>query len=98
VTIAHGLYTLALGPKFLHEIFRMHEASLGLNYGFDRVRFINPVRVDSEVRMTAHLDSCHPIPARERGTGWKFYMTQTFEIRGTDRPACVAEAIVAWFD
>jgi acyl dehydratase len=99
VTIAHGLYTLALGPKFLHEIFRMHGSLLGLNYGFDRVRFTSPVRVDSEVRMTAHLDRCEPIPAAgDRGPGWKFHVTQTFEIRGEDRPACVAEAVVAWFD
>jgi acyl dehydratase len=99
VTIAHGLYTLALGPKFLHELFRMEGHSLALNYGFDRVRFISPVRVGSRVRMTAHLSAVDPIPAgRGRATGWKFHITEIFEIEGEDRPACVADAVVAWFD
>jgi acyl dehydratase len=99
VTIAHGLYTLALGPKFLHEVFRMHGHSLALNYGFDRVRFISPVKVDSRVRMTAHLTAVDPIPAADgRRPGWKFHITETFEIEGNDRPACIAEAVVAWFD
>jgi acyl dehydratase len=99
VTIAHGLYTLALGPKFLHEIFRMQGHSLALNYGFDRVRFISPVRVDSRVRMTAHMRDVSPIPAAgDRGPGWKFHITETFEIEGEDRPACVADAVLAWFD
>jgi acyl dehydratase len=99
VTIAHGLYTLALGPKFLHEIFRMRGHSLALNYGFDRVRFVSPVPVDSRVRMTAHLSRYEPIPASaDRNHGWKFHITETFEIEGEDRPACVADAVVAWFD
>jgi acyl dehydratase len=99
VTIAHGLYTLALGPKFLHEIFRMRGHSFALNYGFDRVRFISPVKVDSRVRMTAHLTAVDPIPAAgDRGPGWKVHITETFEIQGEERPACVAEAVTAWFD
>ena len=99
VTIGHGLYTLSLGPKFLYEIFRMEGYSLTLNYGFDRVRFISPVRVDSRVRMTAHLSRFEPIPAAgDRNQGWKFYVTETFEIDGEDRPACVAEAVFSWFD
>lgn len=99
VTIAHGLYTLSLGPKFLHELFRMQGHSLALNYGFDRVRFVAPVRVNSKIRMTAHLSAYAPIPAGLAwGPGWKFHLTETFEIENEDRPACIAEAVVAWFD
>src|ERR687889_2683031 len=61
VTIAHGLYTLSLGPKFLYEIFTMTGHSLGLNYGFDRVRFLTPVRVGSRIRMSARLLGSEPI-------------------------------------
>ncbi|MCW2714684.1 MAG: putative enoyl-CoA hydratase [Frankiales bacterium] len=93
VTIAHGLYTLALGPALLYEVLSMRGHSLAPNYGFDRVRFVSPVRVDSRLRMTAHLDSAEPL----RG-GTRFRITQTFQIDGEDRPACVAESLVAYFD
>lgn len=43
-TIAHGLYTLSLGPKFIHELYEIVGVGLGLNYGFNRVRFITPAR------------------------------------------------------
>lgn len=93
VPIAHGLYTLSLGPKFLYEIFTMTGHSLGLNYGFDTVRFLAPVRVDSRVRMLASLVSSERI-----GGGVKFRIRQVFEIEGEDKPACVAESVIAYFD
>jgi acyl dehydratase len=93
VPIAHGLYTLSLGPKFLYEIFSMTRHSLGLNYGFDRVRFLAPVRVGSRIRMTAHLVGSEPI---EGGT--KFRIRQVFEIEGEEKPACVAESVIVYFD
>lgn len=93
VTIAHGLYTLSLGPKFLYEIFTMRGHSLGLNYGYDKVRFLSPVRVDSRVRMSARLASSAPITG-----GTKFHIGQNFEIEGESKPACVAESIIAYFD
>ncbi|MEU0463563.1 MULTISPECIES: MaoC family dehydratase [Amycolatopsis] len=92
-TIAHGLYTLSLGPKFLYEIYTMRGHSLGLNYGFDRVRFLTPVRVGARVRMVARLSE-----AREISGGTRFTLTQTFEIEGSDKPACVAESVLAYFD
>jgi acyl dehydratase len=93
VPIAHGLYTLSLGPKFLYEIFSMTGHSLGLNYGFDRVRFLAPVRVGSRVRMTASLVGSEPL---EGGT--KFRIRQVFEIEGEEKPACVAESLIVYFD
>lgn len=93
VPIAHGLYTLSLGPKFLYEIYTMSGHSLGLNYGFDRVRFLAPVKVGSKIRMTAHLVGTEPLDG-----GAKFRIRQVFEIEGEDKPACVAESVVAYFD
>lgn len=92
-TIAHGLYTLSLGPKFLYEIFSLNGPSLGLNYGFERVRFLSPVKVGSRVRMTATLTAVDPITGGSRVT-----ITQTFEIEGQDKPAAVADAVVAYFN
>ncbi len=93
VTIAHGLYTLSLGPKFQYEIFEMNGHSLALNYGYDKVRWISPVRVGSRLRMTAHLIAAEPLEG-----GSKFRMRQTFEIEDEDKPACVAESLFAYFD
>lgn len=92
-TIAHGLYTLSLGPKFLHEIYSLSGYSVALNYGFERVRFLSPVATGSRVRMKAVLDGAEPIAG-----GTKFTIAETFELEGSSKPACVAEAVVAYFD
>lgn len=93
VTIAHGLYTLSLGPKFQYELFEMNGHSLALNYGYDRVRWLTPVPVGSRLRMTGELLAVEPLEG-----GSKFRMRQTFEIEGAEKPACVAESLFAYFD
>lgn len=93
VTIAHGLYTLSLGPKFQYELFEMNGHSLALNYGYDKVRWLTPVKVGSRMRMTGELLAVEPIDG-----GSKFRMKQTFEIEGEQKPACVAESLFAYFD
>lgn len=92
-TIAHGLYTLSMGPALLYQIYDLSGAALGLNYGFDKVRFLNPVPADSRIRL--HLDL---IDATDIPGGCRFTFRQTFEIEGRDKPACVAESLVAYFD
>lgn len=93
VTIAHGLYTLSLGPKLQYEIYEMTGHSLALNYGYDKVRFLSPVRVDSRLRLTLDLLDASPLDG-----GTRFRGRQTFEIEGEEKPACVAEALFAYFD
>jgi len=92
-TIAHGLYTLSLGPKFMAELYQTPGIRLGLNYGFNSVRFLHPVPMGSRVRMQLRLDRTTPLEG-----GFKFHFVETFEIEGVDKPACVAEALVAFFD
>ena len=92
VTIAHGLYTLSLGPKFLYEMFSTEDIPLALNYGFDRVRFISPVPVGSRVRMRAMLKA---VEDTERGV--RARIVQTFEREGLQKPVCVAESLVMYF-
>jgi acyl dehydratase len=99
-TIAHGLYTLSLGPKFLYELFEMDGVGLGLNYGFNRVRFVSPVPVQSRVRMRARLvavDDVERLPSEEFNEGVLATVEQTFEIEGQERPACVAQSLVMYF-
>jgi acyl dehydratase len=93
VTIAHGLFTLALGPKFLYEMYTIDGVSRWLNYGFDRVRWLSPVPVNSRVRMRADVLSARDIPG-----GAVFTVRQTFELDGQDKPACVADSLSAYFD
>jgi len=93
VTIAHGLYTLSLGPKFLYEIFATEDIPLALNYGFDKVRFISPVPVGSRVRMRAALEAVDRI---DRGV--RVRIRQTFEREGQDKPVCVAESLVMYLE
>ena len=87
-TIAHGLYTLSLGPKFSYEMFSVDNVAFGINYGYEKIRFPAPVPVDSKVRMRAELLSVDDIPG-----GAQFKVRQTYEIEGAEKPACVAEAL-----
>jgi len=87
-TIAHGLYTLSLGPKFSYSMFSLEGFAFGLNYGYDRVRFPAPVPVGSKVRMRATLSKVDDVPG-----GLQITITQTFEVEGGEKPVCVAESL-----
>ena len=93
VTIAHGVFTLSLGPEFLYEMFAMNGVSLGLNYGFDQVRFVSPVPVGSRVRMRAVLTALADVDGDGRA-----HVAQTFELESQEKPACVAESVVLYYD
>ena len=92
-TIAHGLYTLSLGPKFSYEMFSVDNVAFGINYGYEKIRFPAPVPVDSKVRMRAELLSVDDIPG-----GVQFTVKQTYEIDGAEKPACVAEALARVYE
>ncbi|GAA1668925.1 MaoC family dehydratase [Citricoccus zhacaiensis] len=96
--IAHGLLTLSLGPMFHQELLAVTDHSRVLNYGFEKVRFLEPVPVDSSIRMRLRLERVRPIEG-----GSAFHLDQAFELRYPDgtvaeRPACVAGGVVAYFD
>ena len=88
-TIAHGLYTLGLGPRFTYQSYEVEGFAFGVNYGYDRVRFPAPLPVDSRVRMRATLGSVDDVPG-----GIQMKVTQTFEREGGEKPVCVAEQLV----
>jgi acyl dehydratase len=87
-TIAHGLFTLSLGPRFSYELFEVSGFTFGLNYGYGKVRFPAPVPVGSKLRMRATLGSVEDVPG-----GVQFTVVQTYEVEGGTKPVCVAEAI-----
>ncbi len=88
MTIAHGYLTLSLTAGFLLSSLDIKNRRGGLNYGLNRVRFLTPVPVGSWVRMRANLEHYEDI---DRGAqlNWRFVV----EVKGKEKPACVAEAI-----
>ncbi|HWH94561.1 MAG TPA: MaoC family dehydratase [Baekduia sp.] len=87
-TIAHGLYTLGLGPQLSYSLFEVQGVAFGLNYGYNKVRYPAPLPVGSKVRMRATLTAADEIPG-----GLQMTVTQTFEREGSDKPVCVAESV-----
>jgi acyl dehydratase len=91
-TIAHGLYTLSLGPQFTFAMFTIQGFAFGLNYGYNKVRLPAPLPVDSRVRMRATLSSVDDVPG-----GVQLTITQTFEREGEEKPVCVAESVARMY-
>ena len=88
-TIAHGNLTLAMIDGFRRELIEPSGFALGVNMGWNRVRFPAPVPTGSRIRATGELVSLD-----ELGGGW-FQMVQRFtvEVEGGEKPACVAESV-----
>ena len=89
-TIAHGYLTMSLISHFLGECsIRPENVVMTLNYGSDKVRYLQPVKVNCEIRAQATLKS-----ASEKAPGQILTKTGiTIEIRGEDKPALVAEIL-----
>ena len=88
-TIAHGLLTLSLLPHFMHQLYRVDNVALAVNYGYNKVRFITPVKVGANVRAGAVISKVDELDGAVQAT-----LTVTVEIEGSDKPAAVVESIV----
>ncbi|WP_235869106.1 MaoC family dehydratase [Polaribacter aquimarinus] len=93
-TIAHGFMSVAMISRFLEEIFTIKSIKMGLNYGLNKVRFPNPVLVNSELRIKSSVKEIIDI----NNNGIKVVFNCKIEIRGEEKPACVAEFIAAFFE
>lgn len=87
--IAHGFLTLSLVPALSKDNFRVENAKLAINYGLNKVRFLNAVPVDSRIRVRSELAD-----ATTKGDAADLTVKHTIEIDGVDKPAAVAEMIV----
>lgn len=85
-TIAHGLLTLSLLPKLMHSTIAIEPRRMGINVGFNRVRFTAPVKVGARLRGRFVLQNLEPIDG-----GIQFTWKVTIESEGSEKPACVAE-------
>ena len=88
-TIAHGFLTLSLLGKFYEAHLSLPFCEMGINYGLNKVRFTQPVRVNSQVRGRFILAKLENISG-----GIQLTFKVTIEIDGLDKPACVAESVV----
>lgn len=91
-TIAHGYYTLSLAPMLLGQVWRVDGVKMGVNYGLNKLRFVNPVKVGSKVRVSGKLAGIEP-----KAGGHAVTVEMTFEIDGEAKPAAVAEAVFLYF-
>ncbi len=91
-TVAHGFLTLSmlvhLSTSISVESPRMEGVLMGINYGLNKVRFINPVPAGSRVRATAQA-----VDVVLKGNAVDMTRMMTVEIEGQDKPALIAEWI-----
>jgi acyl dehydratase len=90
-TIAHGLLTLSLGPALAQEIYWIEGMKMGVNYGYDRIRFPAPVPVNSKVRLGAEVAGVEDVTG-----GLQLKLRFTWEIAGGSKPACVADMLLRY--
>ena len=89
-TIAHGFFTLSLLSRMAADaMLRPDSVKMGVNYGFEKVRFLAPVHSGRRVRGRFRLECFE----EKRPGQWQFVHTVTVEIEGEDKPALIAEWI-----
>jgi acyl dehydratase len=88
-TVAHGNLTLSMIDGMRLELLSSSGFKLGVNYGWNRVRFPAPVPAGSRIRATAEVTEVEDV-----GGGWWQIVTRfTVEVEGSDKPACVADSV-----
>jgi acyl dehydratase len=89
-TIAHGNLTLSMVDGFRDQLFRSEGFKMGVNYGWNKIRF--PAPVPSGTRIRASLET---VSVDEVGGGWyQLVQRWTVEAEGGEKPVCVAESVV----
>lgn len=93
-TIAHGFLSLSLIPALSAGLaIRPDGLKMAVNYGLDSVRFIQPVRVGSRVRLQLTV-----VDVTEKNPGqWLVKSRATLEIEGVEKPAYIAETLALYF-
>lgn len=92
-TIAHGYLTLSLLPFLGAQVYAFAGDVARVNYGLNKVRFATPVRVGAKVRSRVRM-----IEAKDIQRGQQVTLQHTIEVRGEDKPACVAETVTLLMD
>lgn len=92
--VAHGFMSLSLLAKLLGDCIHVKSATMGVNYGLNKVRFPSPVLVDSRVRLNGRIQKIE----NYGDNGLKITWDCEVEIEASEKPACVAEFISLMFE
>jgi acyl dehydratase len=92
VCIAQGFLTLSLIGMFLPQILEVRGIRTGVNYGADRLRFLEPVRVGARIRCGGEL-----VRVRDVKDGVEIMIRLTIELDGRERPACVVDKLSRYY-
>jgi acyl dehydratase len=88
-TVAHGNLTLSMIDGFRPELLESTGFKLGVNYGWNKIRFPAPVPAGSRIRASVEAVSVDDV-----GGGWhQIVQRWTIEVEGSEKPACVAESV-----
>jgi acyl dehydratase len=87
--VAHGYLTLSLLAQFMQQTVTVDGATMGVNYGLNKVRFPAPVPVGSRLRAHIKLLAAEPV----QPDGMQMTWGVTVEREGSDKPVCVAESL-----
>jgi acyl dehydratase len=88
-TVAHGNLTLSMIDGFRPELLESTGFKLGVNYGWNKIRFPAPVPSGSRIRA-----SVETLSVEDLGGGWhQIAQKWTVEVEGSEKPACVAESV-----
>jgi acyl dehydratase len=93
-TIAHGFLTLSLASALIRRTFSFDRFGRAINYGLNRVRFIAPVPAQSRIRARFAPAAAETASDGALQVTWQI----TFELEGADRPCCVAEWVVRYYE
>ena len=92
-TIAHGSLPLSLLPLFYQSVYSVEGVKMGINYGANKVRFLNPVPVGSRLRASIEVAEVKRLPNDGAQVTWNV----TVELEGSSKPACFAETISVFY-
>ena len=88
-TVAHGNLTLSMIDGFRHSLMESSGFRMGVNYGWNKVRFPAPVPSGSRIRASTEVISVDDV-----GGGWhQIVQKWTVDVEGSEKPACVAESV-----
>jgi acyl dehydratase len=86
--IGHGYLTLSLVVPMYSQVLSVSDATMGVNYGLNKVRFPAPVPVGSKIRLTATLNDVTEIAG-----GLQLTIGAVIEREGGTKPVCIAELV-----
>lgn len=92
-TIAHGFMSVSMLSELISKQFEVKSVTMGLNYGLNKVRFPNPVPVNSQLRLLSSVKNVEDFM-----NGKKLTFNCIVEIKDQEKPACVAEFIFVLFE